>query len=155
MQRVDARVASTVLVVVQGEPTDTAVTELACQVARAGGAVLRALYLIEVPPAYSLAEWRAADDAQGRAALAVATEVAGRLGCNVRGTILPTRSFGQAIVDEAAERAAASLVLAMPQRPARRDAVALVLREAACAVLLWRAPHTMPDSHRPPRAPAT
>jgi hypothetical protein len=148
MQHVGTPMASTVMVVLQGEPSDTTVTELACWVARARGALLRALYVLEVPAARSLAEWSVADDARARAALTAATTVADRLGCSVRGTILPARSFGQAVVDEAAERAADTLVLAMPERSQRRDGVKHVLSEAVCAVLLWRAALGEPEPAR-------
>jgi nucleotide-binding universal stress UspA family protein len=128
------------LVVLQGEPTDEPLVELACTLARATGASLRALWVIEVPRSRPLGEWDETAERRARAALAAAAAIAQRRGCTLRSTVLPARDFGAAILDEASEWAPRLVLLAFPAGGPRRAAVERVVAAAPPAVLLWRPP---------------
>jgi hypothetical protein len=135
-----AATGGTLLVVLQGEPTDEPLLQLACALARPARATLRALWVIEVPRSRPLGEWDEAAEARARAALAAAAAIARRHGCSLRATVLPARDFGAAVLDEATEWAPRLVVLALPPGGPRRTAVERVVAEAPPAVLLWRPP---------------
>jgi nucleotide-binding universal stress UspA family protein len=131
-----------VLVVLQGETLDTALVEFACRLARERAATLWALYIIEVPLTRSLADWHGPAEERARQVLAEAVALAARLGCTLRTSVLPARSIGSAIVDEASERAADLVIVGLPQQPAARQSIWRAVEGAPCAVLLWQPQRT-------------
>mgnify|MGYP005852813873 CR=1 FL=1 len=127
-----------VLVVVQGKDSDEEVVSMACSLATRRRASLRGLFVLEVPWTVSLGAWDEEEERRGRSSLEAARAVAARYGCGLQGKVLPTRHAGQAILEEAAEWCADTIVMASPHPSREGDAVSYVLQKATCSVLVWQ-----------------
>ncbi len=129
---------SVVLAVLLGEETDAEVISSACSLARRKGAQLRGLYVLEVPRTVPLGAWDEEREARARSVLEAARKLAEQWGCSLECRVLPARHAGQAIVDEAVEWSALSIVMAKPHSSQGGDAASYVLEKAVCAVLVWQ-----------------
>ncbi len=132
------RPGATILAVLQGKPSDADVILTACDVAKRRGGNVRALVVLEVPPSIALGGWDEAAEGAARAFIARAAKTAETRGCSVVGRVQPSRHAGQAILDEAADQAAAVIVVAKPYRMRTGEATAYLMERAHCDVLVWQ-----------------
>lgn len=133
-----------VLVPVSGDPVDEEVIRMACDLAQDSGALVRALYVIEVERSLPLDAPVERETARAEEILARAQEFAHEAGHGIETGLLQAREAGPAIVHEATEGRADLIVMGVGYH--RRagvfdmgDTPSHVLREAPCHVVLFRA----------------
>ncbi len=136
-----------VLVPIHGNSCDHRAVELATSVANSSDAEVTLVYVVEVAQALPLeAELPGEVDAGERSletAEAWARDVSGRKVPQITPELLQARSAGAAIVDEAIERDADLIVMALRNhkkhgRPTVGETVPYVLKNAPCEVLITR-----------------
>lgn len=134
----DGRPGATILAVLQGKRSDAEVILTACDLARRRDGNVRALVVLEVSPAVPLGGWDETAEGSARSIIADASKAAAAQGCVVHGRVQPSRHAGQAVLDEAADRSAAAIVVAKPYPSRNGDATAYLMERAICDVLVWQ-----------------
>lgn len=138
-----------ILVPVNGTRLSDEMMVLACQLATEKGAVIDAVYVVEVPMNLPLDASMARERARGKAILDVAMAVASEFGVQAWPHLVPARRAGRAIVETATEWDCDVVVIGTPRKQ-RTDAkliggtVEHVMRHAPGEVLLNLVPHDYP-----------
>ena len=132
-----------IVVPIAGDDDSEAGVALAAQLAPEHGAVITAVFVIEVPAELPLDAHMLAEESAARAALEKAHAIAASRGVRLTERIVRARARGEAIV-AAAEDAGADLVVmrAMPRERKRLfgQTADYVLRHAGCRVLVAAPP---------------
>lgn len=134
-----------ILVPVNGSEASTLAVEFACTIAKRTRGKVHVVHVIEVKRALPLDADLTEEAQRGEDILTQAEEVARRQDFEVEGDLLQARDAGHAIVDEAMERGADSIIIGVPfNRPFGEFELsrvpAHVLRSAPCQVVLLRLP---------------
>lgn len=136
-----------VIVPILGEPTDQRAIELAASVANSDGAEITLVHVVEVAQSLPLEAELPHEIDAGERSLENAEEWCRKIGnAKIRlitPELLQARSAGTAIVDEAIERNADLIVMALRNhkrhgRPTVGETVPYVLKNAPCEVLITR-----------------
>lgn len=135
--------ASRILVPLKGAPSDYEMVELACEVARAGNAVVHAIHVIEVKRTLPLDAELPVEAERGEQVLNRAEQVAERAHLAIDTALLQARDVGPAIVDEALEREIDLIILGISHKKRFGDfeigkAATYVLKQAPCRVWVCR-----------------
>jgi nucleotide-binding universal stress UspA family protein len=129
-----------------GGPTDDLVVERGCQLARIGNAELVAVHVIEVDWRHELSEEMSAENEAASAVLDRAEGIAERYKIKLSGDLLQAREVAAALVDEAIELGADTIIIGLPYRTkfggdfAIGPTVPYVFQNAPCEVLVVREP---------------
>jgi nucleotide-binding universal stress UspA family protein len=105
-----------VVLALNGGPTDPLVIGFGCDLARAHGAEVLGLHVVEVDWRHDLSEDLASGDERASAVLDLAEGIAERRKVSIRTELLQARDVAAALVDEAAEMGADLIVLGLPYR---------------------------------------
>jgi nucleotide-binding universal stress UspA family protein len=138
--------ARNILVPVSGHPSDAEAIEVASNLARSCKGKVHVLYVIEVPRSRPVdCELSSEDINKGEDVLRVMEKRAKDCKCNVVGDLVQVRKAGPAVVEEAIQTGADTIVVSMPFRPQfgvadLGNAVPYVLRNAPCQVIVLREP---------------
>ncbi|MCI0437724.1 MAG: universal stress protein [Chloroflexi bacterium] len=136
---------STVLVAVNGDSSDDEAVKLACQMVKSCRGKLYLLHVIEVDRGYPIDAEIGHATARGEEILKHVEQVAKPFKCNVEAELVQARSFGSAVVQEAADREVDVIVLGIPYEErygsfSLGETVPYVLKNAPCRVIVWREP---------------
>lgn len=134
-----------ILVPVNGTEAGLHAVDFACNMAKRNRARVHVVHVIEVKRSLPLDAELVGEAQTGEAILAEAEAIARKLDFEVHGDLLQARDAGHAIVDEAVERQADCIVLAVPfRRPFGEfelgKVATHVLKSAHCEVILLRLP---------------
>jgi nucleotide-binding universal stress UspA family protein len=127
-----------------GGPTDGAVIDLGCQLAKLSGAELYAVHVVEVDWTRDLSEDVASGNEQASSVLDQAELIAEQHKVKVQTSLLQARDIGAALVDEAVESGVEALLIGLPYRKrfggdfTLGTVVPYVLENAPCEVILLR-----------------
>jgi nucleotide-binding universal stress UspA family protein len=127
-----------------GGPTDSAVVQLGCQLAKSAGAELICVHVVEVDWTHDLSEDIAGGNERASSILDLAEGIADQYKIKVQTSLLQARDVGAALVDEAIESAADAIVVGLPYRKrfggdfALGTTVPYILENAPCEVILLR-----------------
>lgn len=134
-----------ILVPVGGGEADVEAIRTACALAKQSKGKIYVLYVICIKRTFPLDAEMEPDIHTGQAILELATKTARELDCGVETEILQAREAGPAIVDVAVEHNADLILMGMGHK--RRfgeytmgNTVPYVLKDAPCAVLIYREP---------------
>jgi nucleotide-binding universal stress UspA family protein len=131
-----------------GGPTDELIVDLACQLAKSGGAELVAVHVIEVDWTHELSEDLASRDEKASAILDLAEGASERYKVRLTADLLQARDVGAAIVDEAVELGVDAIIVGLPYRKkfggdfALGRTVPYIFQNAPCQVIVVRQPVT-------------
>ncbi len=134
-----------VLASVCGDESDEEVVRLACGLVKQNRSKLFILYVIEVPRDLPIdAEIRGETDA-AEEVLTSMESVAREMRCRPQAELLQSRKVGAAVVQEAVEREATTIVLGTGYREdfggfSLGDTVPYVLEHSPCRVIVYRGP---------------
>ena len=136
---------SSVLVPVTGEQCDDEAVRLACELLDSQRGTLQILYVIEVERGLSVDAEIASSTARGEEVLKQLERVANDYRCKTEGQLVQARRAGSAVVQQAVDGDADTIVLALPYRErygafSLGDTVPYVLKNAPCRVIVWREP---------------
>jgi len=136
---------SKVLVPVVGRKIDDDALQSAFTLARPHKARIYVIYVIEVPRTRPLDDEMESEIEKGERYLEHAEKLASAAGSKVETELLQAREVGPAIVDEAVERGVDAIVLGIGSKKrfgeyALGTTTNYVLRNAPCAVLVYREP---------------
>ena len=129
-----------------GGPTDELVVRYACELARSGHGEVIAMHVVEVDWSRDLAEDVSSDNVEASAILDRAEAIAEKYRVGVQTELLQARDVGAALVDEAAELRADTIVLGLAYRKkfggdfAIGRTVPYVLQNAPGSVIVVREP---------------
>ena len=129
-----------------GGPTDSRIVHLGCQLARASGAELIAVHVVEVDWRHDLSEDIASENEEATAILDMAEGIAERYKIKVQADLLQARDVGAALVDESIELDADAIILGLPFRHhfggdfALGTTVPYIFQNAPCQVIVVREP---------------
>jgi len=129
-----------------GGPTDELVVHLGCQLAKAAGAELVAVHVIEVDWRHELSDDVSTGDVGASAILDMAEGIADRYKVHLTADLLQARDVGAALVDEAIELGADAVLVGLPYRKrfggdfALGAVVPYVFQNAPCQVIVVREP---------------
>ncbi len=138
-----------ILVPIQGNAIDQHAIELATTVTQDKSAQITLVYVVEVEPALPLEAELPSEIDIGERSLEVAEQwtraASNRELVQITPELLQARSAGAAIVDEAIERGADLIVMALRNqkrhgRPTVGDTVPFILKNAPCEVIVTRLP---------------
>jgi nucleotide-binding universal stress UspA family protein len=137
------------VVPVNGSPSDQDALELACIVARRQRARVEAVFVIQVRRSLPLDADMSAEIERGEAVLDRAEQAAAKLEVEIETSLLQARDIGAAIVDEAAQAQADTIVLGLPYRKRFGEfevgeTAIYVMKNAPCRVWIVRAPMDEP-----------
>jgi nucleotide-binding universal stress UspA family protein len=138
-----------------GGPTDELVIHLGCQLAKATGAELMALHVIEVDWRHDLSEDIASQNEQAAAILDMAEGLARRYKVRLQSDLLQARDVGAALVDETVEQAADAILVGLPYRKRFGGDFAIgtilpyIFQNAPCQVIVVREPVSSSEERRP------
>lgn len=127
-----------------GGPTDSVVVHLGCQLAKATGAELFCVHVVEVDWTHELSEDVANGNERAAAVLDLAEGIAEQYKLHVQTSLLQARDVGAALVDEAIESGVDAILVGLPYRTryggdfALGATVPYVLQNAPCQVILLR-----------------
>lgn len=127
-----------------GGPTDELVVHLGCQLAKAAGAELVAVHVIEVDWRHELSDDVSTGDVEASAILDLAEGIADRYKVHLTADLLQARDVGAALVDEAIELGADAVLVGLPYRKrfggdfALGAVVPYVFQNAPCQVIVVR-----------------
>lgn len=127
-----------------GGPTDSVVVHLGCELAKAAGAELICVHVVEVDWTHDLSEDIASGNERASSILDLAEGIAEQYRVKVQTSLLQARDVGAALVDEAIESGADALLVGLPYRKryggdfALGTTVPYVLENAPCQVILLR-----------------
>jgi nucleotide-binding universal stress UspA family protein len=132
-----------ILVAVGGNQTDEETVRLACRMAKARGAKLYGVHVIEVNRSLPLSSPVEQEVERGEQILDQVERLAGEVEMEVETEMVQARSSGPAIVGEAEEWGADLIVMGLPYKRRFGDfnmgrTVPYVLKNAPCRVLLLR-----------------
>lgn len=135
---------TSVLTPIKGRPADSEVVRQAVLLAKRNKAALYAVYVIVVKQELALDAPMAHEMEQAEKVLREAVKVANNYGVTIETSILQARSAGVAIVEEAVERQADVIMLAVTYRDRFGEfnmgkTVPYVLKNAPCRVWVYRA----------------
>jgi nucleotide-binding universal stress UspA family protein len=142
-QRVPFRKA---VLALNGGPTDELVVHLGCQLAKAGNGELIAIHVIEVDWRHELSEEMSQQNETASALLDMAEGIAEKYKVKLRGDLLQAREVAAALVDEAIEVGADTIIVGLPYRQrfggdfAIGDAIPYIFKNAPCEVIVVREP---------------
>jgi nucleotide-binding universal stress UspA family protein len=137
-----------------GGPTDELVVELGCQLAKASGASLVAVHVVEVDWRHDLSEDLTGGDDRATSILERAEAVAQRVKVPMTADLLQARDIGAALVDEALEQGADAMLVGLPYRKrfggdfALGTTVPYVFQNAPCQVIVVREPVATSEERR-------
>jgi nucleotide-binding universal stress UspA family protein len=129
-----------------GGPTDELVTHLGCQLAKAAGAEVFAVHVVEVDWTHDLSEDVASQSTDAAAILDMAEAIARRYKIGLQSYLLQARDVGAALVDESVELSADAVLVGLPYRKrfggdfAIGTTVPYVFQNAPCQVIVVREP---------------
>lgn len=136
---------TSILIPVAGRVTDESAIKLACTIAQKPGTRIYATYVIELKHNISLDTAIDAEIKKAEEVLDHARELAIREKCDIETSLLQAREVGVAIVDEAIEKGADLILMAVSYK--RRfgtfslgDIIPYVLKKAPCPVMLVQEP---------------
>jgi nucleotide-binding universal stress UspA family protein len=134
-----------VLVPVCGEHADSDAIELGCHLAKRQRGSVEAVFVIEVNRSLPLDAEMQTEIDRGESVLDHAERVAHRLDVHLERSLLQARDAGAAIVDEAVETHADTIVMGLPYKMKFGEyslgrTAAYVLKNAPCRVWLARQP---------------
>ena len=127
-----------------GNPTDSVVVHLGCQLAKAAGAELLCVHVVEVDWTHDLSEDIAGSNERASEILDLAEGIAEQYKVKVQTSLLQARDVGAALVDEAIESEVDAILVGLPYRKrfggdfALGTTVPYILDNAPCQVLLLR-----------------
>jgi nucleotide-binding universal stress UspA family protein len=135
--------ASSVLVAVCGDESDSEAVKLACELLGSARNKLHILYVIEVERGFPLDAEIAPAIAKGEEVLQEMEKVAKAYKCKPEAELVQARQSGCAIVQEAVEKNVDSIVVGIPYQErygsfSLGDTVPYVLKNAPCQVVVWR-----------------
>jgi nucleotide-binding universal stress UspA family protein len=136
-----------ILVVLCGDPLDSTLVFLGCQMAKGAGRKVHLVHVIKVPYTLPLNAIVAQESEKADKLLNSAMEMAERIGCQAIAAMVQARAAGPAIVDEARDHHCALIFLgsvySKNQRQSVMDStVSYVLDHAPCRVWLVQDPQT-------------
>ncbi len=129
-----------------GGPTDELVVHLGCQLAKGTTAELLAVHVIEVDWSHELSAELPEKNEAASALLDFAEGIAERYKVNISGDLLQAREVAAALVDEAVEVGADTIIVGLPYRQrfggdfALGDAIPYIFQNAPCQVIVVREP---------------
>ena len=134
---------SSVLVAVQGEPSDEDAVKLACELINSPKDKLYIVYVIEVERSLPVDAEIAPATAKGEAVLKHVEDVARLLKCKPEAELVQARQTGAAVVREAVDKGVDTVVLGTPFAErygafSLGDTILYVLKNAPCHVIVWR-----------------
>ena len=128
--------------------------KLGCELARDHGVELVALHVVEVDWRHDLGEEIAGSGERASAVLDMAEAMAEKYKVKLRTELLQARDVGAALVDEAVELDADSVVLGLPYRKrfggdfAIGSTIPYVFQNAPCSVIVVREPVALSEERR-------
>ncbi len=129
-----------------GGATDPLVVKLGCELARSFKATVVALHIVEVDWTHDLADDIASGNELAASVLDMAEGIAEKYGITLETHLIQARDIGPALVDEAAELEADTILLGLPYRKrfggdfAIGRTVPYVLENASAGVIIVREP---------------
>lgn len=129
-----------------GGPTDELVVHLGCQLAKPASAELVAVHVIEVDWRHELSEALSTENEAASAVLDLAEGIAEGYRVKLTGDLLQARDVAAALVDEAIELAADTIIVGLPYRKRFGGAFAIgstipyIFQNAPCQVIVVREP---------------
>ncbi len=134
---------SAVLVPVDGNASDQAAVELACNLASVWKGTVHVLHIIEVERSLPLDAEVSEASHKAEEVLTAMEDVAKPHRCKVQAEMLQSRSAGPAIVQASAEREVDAIVVGADYATSYGSfslgpTVAYILENAPCKVILWR-----------------
>ena len=132
-----------VLVPVQGDDTDAKALRLACDLTKESKGKVYLVYVIEVPHHLPLDSDVSTESGKGEEILRRMEELGKEYKGSVEAAMLQARDAGPAVVQEAVERQADLILMAVTYQAQHGNftlgkAAPHVLKYAPCPVLLWR-----------------
>ncbi|MBI4295146.1 MAG: universal stress protein [Chloroflexi bacterium] len=134
-----------ILVPVKGDKTDREVVELACSLASKKKGVVFAVYVIEVKRALPLDAEIEPEIQKGEKILEQVDMLAQEKECRIETELLQAREVGPALVDEAAEKNVALIIIGLGYKKrfgefSLGSIAPYILKNAPCRVLVYREP---------------
>ena len=148
--------ASSVLVAVRGDQCDDEVVKLACSLTNPQKGMVHILYVIEVERGVPVDAEVAPATAKGEEVLKHMELVAKGFKCKAEAELVQTRQAGSAVVQEAIDKDADTIILGSSYREqygsfSLGDTIPYVLRHARCRVIVWRdSPSRIPANGQTP-----
>ena len=143
-----------------GGPTDDLVVHLGCQLAKGSAAELIAVHVIEVDWSHELSAELPEKNETASALLDFAEGIAEKYKVKLTGDLLQAREVAAALVDEAVEVGADTIIVGLPYRQrfggdfALGDAIPYIFQNAPCQVIVVREPVADSATRQPGSAPA-
>ncbi len=140
-----------VLAVVDGSPQDETIVSIACDLTRHSRGSVWLLYVIDVPRRMPVDAEIPEETARGEQILQRMERLGKQLKCRVEGDLLQAREIGAAIVREAIDRNADSIIIGIPYMerygsPTLGDTAPYLMRYSPCAVIVHRGPQPPPET---------
>ena len=134
-----------ILLPVRGCKGDEEAFGLACTLARSSKGMIQAIYVIEVARELPIDAEIGEETGRGEVTLAHIEDLARDEKCPLKANILQARQAGPAIVQEAQDRQADTIVLSADYKDNAEGihmgtTISYILQHAHCPVLLWRNP---------------
>lgn len=147
-----------ILVPVKLGPIGEEVFATALRLAEEQGAAITALHVVAVPHDKPLDADLAVEQTRAEASIADATRLAAEHGVEVDGVVVPARSIGASVVEEARSRGVDLIVMGSSPRWRRQSrffgpTVEYVLRRAPCEVMVMAYPQGVLEDERASLAP--
>ena len=135
--------ADNVLLAVSGSPFDSQLVEMACNVVQKTKGKLYVVHVLEVPRSLPLDANMAEESKHADAILTHVEDAASRMKCQLESEIIQARDVAQTLVDEAADRQVALLIMGMQRREKYGKfylgtTIPAVLSSARCRVWIIR-----------------
>jgi nucleotide-binding universal stress UspA family protein len=143
LRSIEPMSASSVLVAVSGDKSDSEAVKLACEMLGSPRNKLHILYVIEIERGFPLDAEIAPAIAKGEEVLQEMEKVARGYKCRAEAELVQARQSGCAIVQEAVEKKVDSIVVGIPYQQrygyfSLGDTIPYVLKNAPCQVVIWR-----------------
>ena len=133
-----------IVVAITGQPLDTELVTLACNLAKVKKANVLAVYGIEVPRKLAIDAEMPQETAEAGRALDCAAQVADQMHLRIEPEIVQSRNFGQSLVEEARAHECSLVILGLPYHVGLGghfdlgDTADYVLKNSPCRVWLVR-----------------
>ena len=133
----------TILVPVSNSPASIQAVNVACTIAKARKSKVYVVHVIEVLRTLPLNADLTSEARRGEQVLRQAEDVASHAGYHIAGELLQARDAGQAIIDEARDRAIDTIIMAVGNKPLIGEfqlgrTAQFVLKHSGCEVWLIR-----------------
>jgi nucleotide-binding universal stress UspA family protein len=133
----------TILVPVSNSPASIQAVNIACTVAKARKSKVYVVHVIEVLRTLPLNAELTSEARRGEQVLRLAEDVASHAGYHISGELLQAREAGQAIIDEARDRAIDTIIMGIGNKRVVGEfdlgrTAQFVLKHAGCEVWLIR-----------------